>query len=398
MTSVTFPYPSITRPAHLATSTIHLPATTQTSLVNILSPLTTISTMSYPTVTCSLPTITSSVGHSLVVTTSRPIISNSVPQASVSVLASISYPLTSVIDTLTTSDSTLTGLTTGSTTSTISLVTTSTHPLTTATNDQASFSSILTTTHSHSGSVVVTSSPHSVVVQPHLLSTTTIQEDSLTKDVANSSDTSESTEDDGESPKSTKEGTLAAVLALRDQYSPGLSSSITTVAQQPPMVSLDHLWSSRGSPAVEEPRTEQVDKVQDKNETITHHSDRPTTTISTQERYTSPQTVTTNVNTPTPSLHHPEEKPVISTTIATSPRSPSPPTVTADVATTPSQSLDNTMGKYLQLLQQKQAEENSPPTTSHNTYKEVLIYTEKIILYIFILVQESSMTYNMSDK
>ena len=290
-------------------------------------------------------------------------ISNSVPQASVSALTSITHPLTSVTDTLATSISTLTDLTT-----TVSTAC-STTPLVNSPNyDQVSFSSISTTTQNHSGSVVVTRSPHNMAMQPHLLSTTTIQEDSLTKDASNSSGTSETTEDDdGESPKSTEEGTLAAVLALRDQYSPGLSSSIATVSQQPPMVSLDHLWSSRGYPTVEkELRTEQVDEVHKTNETITHHSNKPDTS-SMLTGHASPPTVTINFTTPTPSLHHP-----VVTTTATSvmpARSPSPPTVTAD-GTTPSQSLDNTMGKYLQLLQQKQAEENSPPTATHNSDKE----------------------------
>ena len=172
---------------------------------------------------------------------------------------------------------------------------------------------------------------------------------------------SETTEDDEESPKSTKEGTLAAVLALRDQYSPGLSSSIATVSQQPPMVLLDHLWSSRGSPTVEkekELRTGQVDEADGTNEMIVHHSNKHNAS-SMLAGHTSPSTVTTNVTTPT---HHPV---VVTTTSAMQ----APPSVTADV-TTPSQSLDNTMGRYLQLLQQKQAEENSPPTATHNTDKE----------------------------
>ena len=368
VTSVTFPHSSVTQLTHPPSSTIHLPTTTQTSIVNILSSLTTASGLTHPMVTYSLPTVTSRVSH-FVVTGSQPVISNSVPPASVSVLASITYPLTSVTDTLTTSSPTLTSLTTVTaplTTSSVPLVSSPSVPLTT-TDDQTS-SSTLTTSHSQSVTIVVTSSPHSVAVQPHLLSTTTIQEDSLTKDLANSSDASESTVDDGESPKSTKEGTLAAVLALRDQYSPRLSSSMTTVAQQPPIVLLDNLWSSRGNPATQ---TKQ-DKAQDTNETITHHSDNPTATIlSKQERHTSPQTVTAN-NITTASLYQPD-KPITATTTASSvqPRSPSPPTVTADV-TTPSQSLDDTMGKYLQLLQQKQQdeEEKSTPTTTHNTYKE----------------------------
>ena len=367
--SVTLPHLSVTQSAHPPLSTIHLPTTTQTSLVNILSSLTTASGLTHPTVTYSLPTVTSRVSHSSVVTGSQPVINNSVPPASVSVLASITYPLISVTDTLTTSIPTLTGLTTVTaplTTSSVPPVTSPSHPLTT-TDDQVS-SSTLTTSHDHSVTVVVTSSPHSVAVQPHLLSTTTIQEDSLTKDLVNSSDVSESTVDDGESPKSTKEGTLAAVLALRDQYSPGLSSSITTVAQQPPMVSLDHLWSSRGNPAMEKEQTKQVDEAQDTNDTISHHSDKPNATIlSKEERHTSPQTMMA-----TTALPYQQEKPITTNTAASSiqPRSPSPPTVTAD-NTSPSQSLDNTMGKYLQLLQQKQQdEENSTPTTTHNTYEE----------------------------
>ena len=370
--SVTLPHLSVTQSAHPPLSTVHLPTTTQTSQLNILSSLTTASGLTHPTVTYSLPTVTSRVSHSLVVTGSQPVISNSVPPASVSVLASITYPLISVTDTLTTSIPTLTGLTTVTaplTTSSVPLVTSPSHPLTT-TDDQAS-SSTLTTSHDHSVTVVVTSCPHSVVVQPHLLSTTTIQEDSLTKDLVNSSDVSESTVDDGESPKSTKEGTLAAVLALRDQYSPGLSSSMTTVAQQPPMVSLDHLWSSRGNPAMEKERTKQVDEAQDTNDTISHHSDKPNVTILSKEgRHTSPQTMATTII--TTALPYQQEKPITTTTAASNiqPRSPSPPTVTAD-NTSPSQSLDNTMGKYLQLLQQKQQdEENSTPTTTHNTYKE----------------------------
>ena len=377
--SVTFPHPSTTllQPIHLPTTTIHLPAvtvTTQGSLINILGPLTTAATLTHPLTTVAtithplttvatlthpltnvtLPSVTSSV------TIPQPVISNSVPPASVSALTSITYPLTSKTDTLTASISTLTDFTTTAAclTSTIPLVKS---PLTTN-YDQASFSSITTTSQNHSGSVVASSSPHSMAAQPHLMSTTTIQEDSLT---ANSSAMSETTEDDGESPKSTKEGTLAAVLALRNQYSPGLSSSMATISQQPPMVSLDHLWSSRGDPTVEkekELRTEQVDEVDKTNETITHQPNASSMLAG----HTSQPTVTTSVTTPTQSLHYP----VVTTTSVVQARSLSPPSVTADV-TTPSQSLDNTMGRYLQLLQQKQqAEENSPPTATHNTDKE----------------------------
>lgn len=369
-TTVMLPHPSTTQPIHLLTSTIQLLGTTQTGPANILGPLTTISSITYP-ITNVTTIVTPSVTCGLV-TTTGPLMSYSVPLTSVSALASITYPLTSVTDTLTTSISTSTSLTTAAclTTSAIPLVTSPTYPLTTTSN-QASFSSHIPTCQSHSGSIIVTNSSYSMGAQP----TTMIQEDSLTKDAANYSDTSESTEDERESPKSTKEGTLAAVLALRDQYSPGLSSSITMAAQQPPMVSLDHLWSSRGNPAVEkELKTEQVDEV-DTNEMITHHSDKPivtiTTTSSIQVGPSSPPAVTADITTSIQSLHHSDE-PVITTTTTSNMevRSPSPPTVTID-ATMPTQSLDNTMGKYLQLLQQKQqAEDNSPPTATHSTYKE----------------------------
>ena len=438
--SVTIPHPSTTlfQPIHLPTTSIHLPAvtvTTQGSLVNILSPLTTSATLTHPLTTVAtlshplttvatlthplttvatlthplttvttlthplttvatlshplttvatlthplttvatlthplttvttlthlltsvtLPSVTSSVTHA---TIPQFMINNSVPQANVSASTSITYPLTSETNTLTASISTLTGLTT-----TAACLKSATPlvkcPLTTN-YDQASFSSITTTSQGHSGSAVVTSSPHSIAAQPHLMSTTTIQEDSLT---ANSSGMSETTEDDGESPRSTKEGTLAAVLALRNQYSPGLSS-LTTVSQQPPIISLDHLWSSKGDPTVEkekELRTEQVDEADKTNETITHQPDASSMLAG----HTSLSTVTTGITTPTQSLH-----PVVTTTSAVQTRSLSPPGVTADV-TSPSQSLDNTMGRYLQLLQQKQqAEENSPPTATHNTDKE----------------------------
>ena len=388
--SVTIPNPSTTlfQPIHLPTTSIHLPAvtvTTQGSLVNILSPLTTsatlthplttvatlshplttfttlthplttVATLTHPLTSVTLPSVTSSVTHA---TIPQSMINNSVPQANVSASTSITYPLTSETNTLTASISTLTGLTTtaGCLKSATPLVKS---PLTTN-YDQASFSSITTTSQGHSGSAVVTSSPHSIAAQPHLMSTTTIQEDSLT---ANSSGMSEMTEDDGESPRSTKEGTLAAVLALRSQYSPGLSS-LTTVSQQPPIISLDHLWSSKGDPTVEkekELRAEQVDEADKTNETITNQPNAS----SMLPGHTSPPTVTTGVTTPTQSLH-----PVVTTTSAMQARSLSPPSVTADV-TSPSQSLDNTMGRYLQLLQQKQqAEENSPPTATHNTDKE----------------------------
>ena len=355
--SVTLPHTGIIQPVHLPASTIHLPVSTQPSLVNILSSLTPTSAITHPMVTCTSTTVTSSVTRSSVVTVSQPVISNSVPQTSASLLASNTYPLTSVTNTLTTTKSTSTGFTTVTaclTTTTVPFVTSATHPLT-RTNDQTSFSSILSKTQDQSGSIVVTSSPHNAVIQPHLLSTTTIQEDSLTKDVSNSGDTSEEEDDDGNSPQSTKEGTLAAVLALRDQYSPGLTSSITTVAQQPPIVSLDHLWSSKGNPAMEKQlKTEQDDEV---NETITDHSNKPTS---------SPPTVSTKANTPLNLVTT-----TVTTTSSVQAKSSSPPAVTADITTTPSQSLDNTMGKYLQLLQQKQqAEENSPPTVTHNTYKE----------------------------
>ena len=320
---------------HLLTTVTPLPHPLTTA-TPVIQPLTTAATLTCPiaTVTHSLPTSTSSV------TTSLPVISNVVPQTNISALTTTTDPQRSVNPI-----TTLTGLTTAAFDSSVTFV-----PPTVTIHHQASSSTIPTAGRSHSGPAVVTSPPHSMATQPHLLSTLTIQEDSLTKDLANSSDISESTEDGGETPKSTKEGTLAAVLALRDQYSPVLSSSIVTVTQQPPMVSLDNLWSGRANPTEEESRDE-VD-----NESVTHHSDKPPGV------HTTPPTVTTSVTTPT---HHPA---VITST--TSARSPSPSTVTA-VTTSPSQSLDNTMGRYLQLLQQKQqAEENSQASETHNSDKE----------------------------
>ena len=307
-----------------------------TTAAPLIQPLTTAATLTHPiaTVTHSLPTSTSSV------TTSLPVISNVVPLTNISALTTTTDPQRSVNPI-----TNLTGLTTAAFDSSVTFV-----APTVTIHHRASSSTIPTAGRSHSGPAVVTSPPHSMATQPHLLSTLTIQEDSLTKDLANSSDISESTEDGGETPKSTKEGTLAAVLALRDQYSPVLSSSIVTVTQQPPMVSLDNLWSSRANPTEEESRDE-VD-----NESVTHHSDKPPSV------HTTPPTVTTSVTTPT---HHPAV--IISTTSA---RSPSPSTVTA-VTTSPLQSLDNTMGRYLQLLQQKQqAEENSQASTTYNSDKE----------------------------
>lgn len=399
--SVTISQPSIIQPAtHISTRALHLPATTLPSLANVLTPLTIVPAITCPVTTAanSLATVSSGVPGGLVVTTSFPVMSTSLPSTSVSVLASITYPLTNVTNTLTTSIPTLTDLTTiptclttsstpfvashalsasitypltsitntltssvGYTTSLACLTTTTAPPVTShahlssTVSNQALFSSLLTTSNGRSESTAVTNSPHGMTSQPHLLSATTIQEDSLTKDVGNYSDTSGSTEDDGESPRSTtKEGTLAAVLALRDQYSPGSSSlSVTTAAQQPPMVSLDHLWTSRGSqPAVEvELKTEQADEIEDAKRTTTHHSNKPTPTTTTPTQSPKQPVVTTSITTPNAQV-----------------RSPSP-TITADV-TASTQSPDNTMGKYLQLLQQKQAEENSPPTTTHNTYKE----------------------------
>ena len=339
ITTVAHPLTSVVTLTHPVTTAVpptHPPTTIAilthpiTTIATLTHPITTVATLTHPitNVTYSLPTSTSSV------TTTQPVISSLVPQASIYALTTTTDPQARV-----NAIATSTGLTKTAFDSSTSV------PPTATIYHQASSSSILTTSRHHS---VVTSPSHSMATQPHLLSTTmTIQEDSLTKDLPNSSDISESTEDGEETPKSTEEGTLAAVLALRDQYSPVLSSSIATVSQQPPMVSLDNLWSSRGNPTTEEPRDD-VD-----NDTVTHHSDMPPSV------HTTPLTVTASVTTPT---HHPA-------VITTSARSSSPPTVTA---VTTSQSLDNTMGRYLQLLQQKQqAEENSQAcSVTHNSDKE----------------------------
>ena len=240
-------------------------------------------------------------------------------------LTSIPHPLTSVTHPLTTP------------------MITSTHPLksdisftTTAllTSPLSTVTYTLTTTNpthtilDHQSSSDTLSSP---TTQPNM-STTVIQEDSLTaRDRGDDNDISSSA-DVKESPKSSGEGTLAAVLALRDQYSP---SSANKQPAKPTVISLDQMWGGGGSKV-----QDQTDKGE--ADDITGHSEK------------APVSITTSA------------KVLVATTSSTEDvKSPPPQAVT----TPPTQSMDNTMGKYLQLLQQQQTEDKSLPST-HNTLQE----------------------------
>ncbi|XP_065884793.1 centriole and centriolar satellite protein ofd1-like isoform X2 [Dysidea avara] len=320
LTSVPHPLTSVAHPLtnvpHPLTSVAHPVTSVPHPLTNVAHPLTSVS-HSLTSVTHPSTTIThslTSVAHPL----------TSVPH----LLTSIPHPLTSVTHSLTSIAPPLTGVTYPSTSvmtsiahpftrdtsfTTITMLTTS--PLSAVTYTLATTLShnVLDTSYHHSSSNTLTSPSHNNTTQPNM-STTIIQEDSLTtRDRGDDNiDTSSST-DVKESPKSSGEGTLAAVLALRDQYSP---SSARKQPAKPTVISLDRMWGGSSSKVQEETDKGEADE-------ITHHSEKVVTT---------------------------------------------PPT----------QSMDNTMGKYLQLLQQ--TEDKSPPTT-RNTLQE----------------EESAVTFNTSD-